>query len=156
MTKIIQRQRGNAPVVSFGNLVDHFFQNTPVRFWDDDFTSFRDAAKKGSVPVNVKETDKQYEVAVIAPGLKKEDFRIHVQDDRLTVSFEHQEEDAGENKDNGWIRKEYRQQSFSRSFTLDDTVDAGKIDARYNDGILLLNLPKKEGTAPVSKTIEVQ
>ncbi len=156
MTKIIQRQHGNAPVVSFGNLVDHFFQNSLGRFFDDDLPSFRDAVRSGSVPVNVKETDKQYEVAVIAPGLKKEDFKIHVQNDRLTISFEHQEESSEEDKDKGWIRKEYRQQSFSRSFTLDDTVDAGKIDARYNDGILLLNLPKKEGTAPVSKTIEVR
>src|SRR5690606_4853097 len=147
MTKINQRQHGNTPVVSFGNLVDHFFQNGLNRFRDEDFPSFK-YVRQGSVPVNVKEADKQYEVEGVAPGLKKDDFKIHVQNDRLTISFDHQHESSEENKDEGWIRKEYRQQSFSRSFTLDDTVDAGKIDASYNDGILLLNLPKKEGTAP--------
>lgn len=155
MTKIIQRQHGNTPVVSFGNLVDHFFQNRFGNFWDDDFPSFKNL-RHGSVPVNVKETDKQYEVEVVAPGLKKDDFKIHVQNDQLIISFDHQQESNEEDKNEGWIRKEYRRQSFSRSFTLDDTVDAGKIDARYNDGILLLNLPKKEDRAVVSRTVEVK
>lgn len=156
MTKIIQRRDNNAPVVSFGNLVDHFFQNSIGRFWDEDFPSFRDVVRDGSVPVNVKETDTHFHVEVIAPALKKEDFNIHVQNDRLSISFDKKQEHSEENKNEGWIRKEFRQHSFSRSFNLDDTIDASKINARYSDGVLLLDLPKKEGIAPLSKTVEVQ
>jgi HSP20 family protein len=74
----------------------------------------------------------------------------------LTVAFEHNEQNNQQDANQGYLRKEYRMQSFSRSFTLDDTVDANKISATYNDGILQLTLPKKEGAQQLSRTIEIQ
>ncbi|MBD0333821.1 MAG: Hsp20/alpha crystallin family protein, partial [Chitinophagaceae bacterium] len=105
---------------------------------------------------NIRETDKSYEIEVMAPGLRKEDFSVSLDSNTLTVSFEHKEENKDENRNEGWLRQEYRMQSFSRSFTLDDTVDAEKITASYRDGILHLSLPKKEGAQKVSKTIQIK
>ena len=74
----------------------------------------------------------------------------------LTVSFEHKEENNQENENEGWLKREYRHQSFSRSFSLDDTIDANKISAKYQDGVLHLSLPKKEGAQKISKNIEIK
>ena len=106
--------------------------------------------------MNIRETDKTYEMEVIAPGLSKEDFQLNLAGDLLTVSFDHKEEKQEENKETGWLRKEYGRRSFSRSFTLDDTVDAGKVAARYQDGILYVSLPKKENAQQLSRTIQIQ
>jgi HSP20 family protein len=88
--------------------------------------------------------------------LKKEDFHIDLNKDLLTISFEHREENKEETKDEGYLRNEYRMHSFSRSFRLDDTVDVNNIGARYQDGILHMTLPKKEGAQKISKSIQVQ
>ena len=93
---------------------------------------------------------------MVAPGLNKEDFNVNVSDKMLTVSFEHKEEDKQENKRNGYLREEYRMQSFSRSFTLDDTIDADQINAQYKDGVLHVTLPKKEGAQKITKNIQVK
>jgi HSP20 family protein len=74
----------------------------------------------------------------------------------LTVSFESQQEKTEENKPEEWIRKEFRKQSFSRSFTLDESVAAEKISARYENGILYLSLPKNEKALSLSRTISVE
>ena len=99
---------------------------------------------KSNVPaVNVKETDTAFSLEVVAPGYKKDDFKMHVDEDLLTVSSEH--EDSSEEKDGERvIRQEFRKSSFSRSFTLPDTVEASKIEASYADGLLKVTLPKKE------------
>ncbi len=76
--------------------------------------------------------------------------------DVLTMLFEHKEENNQGNEKEGWLRREYTTQSFSRSFNLDDTVDANKINAKYEDGILHLSLIKKEGTQKISRTIEIK
>lgn len=112
----------------------------------------------GHVPVNIKETDGSYELHVIAPGLKKEDFRINVDKNNLTVMFEQKEEnkETKETTDEGkWLRSEYRMRSFKRSFTLNEKVDTGKISAKYTDGILEVSLPKKEVSEPAQQEIAV-
>jgi HSP20 family protein len=93
---------------------------------------------------------------LIAPGLKREDFQLNISNDTLMVFFDHKEEKNQENKKEGWIRNENRKQSFSRSFRLDDSVDSGKIAARYEDGVLHLSLPKNEKSQKISRTIKVQ
>ena len=93
---------------------------------------------------------------IVAPGLQKEDFHLKLEGDTLTVSFENGMEQNQENKDEGWFRQEYMKQSFSRSFSLDDTVDAGKIVARYENGILHLQLPQKEHAQKLSREINIQ
>jgi HSP20 family protein len=153
-TTIAKKQNGN-PSVTFGNVVDNIFQNSLRRFFDDQLW---DAGPytTGSVPVNVRETDQQYEMDVIAPGCRKEDFMINVNDNILSISFEHQEQNREENEKTGWVRNEYAKRSFSRSFTLDETVDVSKINATYTDGILQLILPKTEKAIKPSRVIEIK
>ena len=132
------------------------FQNNLKNFFNDDAWGFNGVEHQVTVPVNLKETDKAFEMQLIAPGLKKEDFKLNVTNDLLTVSFEQKEEQDQGNKEEGWLRKEYRMQSFNRSFNLDDSVDINKINAEYNNGILHLTLPKKESAQRISKSIEVK
>jgi HSP20 family protein len=158
MNNIIKRENDRNPA-TFGSVVDQIFQNNLDKFFDEDFwtPSYRHGLRRvGNVPVNMKETDKSYDLEVVAPGLEKEDFHLNLEGDMLTVSFENKTEQKEENKNEGWVRQEYRTQSFSRSFALDDTVDAGKIVARYENGILHLQLPKKEHAQKVSRQITIQ
>lgn len=152
----MKKAEGNshAPATSFSGLVDRIFQDNLSRFFDEDVWSPNGQSRTASVPVNIRQTDKSYELDVIAPGLKKEDFKINVSGDMLTVSFEHQEENKQQQE--GWLRKEYKARSFSRSFSLNHTIDATKISAAYTDGVLRLSLPLKESAQPVSRTIEIE
>ena len=157
MTSVMKRTNGNGnlPATNFSGLVDSVFRNDLSRFFNDDFWGFSGLDRRVNVPVNVRETDTSYELELVAPGLRREDFKVNVSGDLLTVSFQHQEENKEEDTSGNWLRKEYKQQSFSRSFTLADTLDANKISARYTDGILYLSLPKKEGAQSLSRTIEI-
>jgi HSP20 family protein len=150
---IAKRQNGN-PSVSFGNVVDNIFQNSLRRFFDDNFWEADSKLTYGNVPVNVRETEQQYELDVIAPGCRKEDFSINISDNILTVSFTSKQE-SNEQK-TGWVRNEYTLRSFSRSFTLDDTVDVNQVNASYSDGILHLALAKNEKAKKVSRNIQVK
>jgi HSP20 family protein len=91
----------------------------------------------------VKETDKAYEITMAAPGLDKSDFKIDVNGSLITISAE--KEKSEEEKDEGFTRKEYNYNSFSRSFSLPEDTLTDKIDANYVHGELKLMLPKKEG-----------
>ena len=158
MKTIMNRNNGNTelPARTMTNWVDQLFQDNLNHFFKDDFWGFRGLEQQGGIPVNIRETDKSYEMSLIAPGLKKEDLKLNVNDELLTVSYEQKQEQNDENKEQGWLRKEYRMQSFSRSFTLDDSVDVNKITASYDNGILHLSLPKKENARRISKSIEVK
>lgn len=147
---------GNAPVTTFSGMVDKLFPNNVNRFFDDDFWGFAGLERSVNVPVNVRETDKSFELEVVAPGHEKEDFKISLNGTTLTVSLDHTENHQSENKDEGWVRKEYKRKSFSRSFTLDDTIDANKISARYTGGILHLSLPKKESAMLQVRKIDIE
>lgn len=152
-TTIAKRQNGN-PSVSFGNVVDNIFQNSLRRFFDDNFWDVEGQFTTGAVPVNVRETEQHYEMDVIAPGCRKEDFDININDNLLTISLNAKRENTVSQK-TGWVRNEYVQRSFSRSFSLDDTVDVNKISATYTDGILHLTLAKNEKAKKLSKSIEI-
>lgn len=155
---IIKRTNGtsNLPARPITGLIDQLFQNNLNRFFNDDFWGFNGVEHQVTVPVNLKETDKAYEMQLVAPGLRKEDFKLNVTNELLTVSFEQKDEQEQGSKEEGWLRKEYKMQSFSRSFNLDDSVDINKISAAYNNGILHLTLPKKENAQRISKSIEVK
>ena len=132
---------------SFGGLLEGFLENGMPKvkgdFW---YTS--------SAPVNIKETDKAYELHLVAPGLKKEDFKINLDQNILTVSFEQKEENNEETAEK-WIRSEYHFRSFKRSFTLNEKVNASGITAKYEDGILNVTLPKKETEEKTAQQINV-
>lgn len=154
-TTIAKRQNGN-PSVSFGNVVNNIFQNSLRHFFDDNFWDSRGTLTTGNVPVNVRENEQQYEMDVIAPGCRKENFKIGVEDNLLTISFNHKEENRDQNEKGSWVRNEYLQRSFTRSFALDETVDVNKINATYTDGILHLVLPKNEKSKKLSRNVEVK
>lgn len=106
---------------------------------------------KQTPAVNIKEDDNGYQLALAVPGLKKEQFNIEVDKDVLTISSEVKQE-AQETKDN-YTRKEFSFSSFKRVFTLPETVDADKINAVYEDGVLQLDIPKKEEALPKPKRL---
>jgi HSP20 family protein len=140
---------------------------TGTRFpslFNDFFTPFTDwfdggglAGREMNIPaVNITEQKDDYLVSLAAPGLKKDDFHIDVDGNMLTISCE--KEENKEEKDIRYNRREYSYSSFERSFTLPDEVNKDKIDAKYEDGILKLVLPKKEEAkkAGISKHIAVK
>lgn len=104
--------------------------------------------------VNIAETNDAYELEFNVPGRKKEDFKITVDKDILTVSFEKKEENKEESKQ--FIKREFTLQSFKRSFTLDEKINADEINAKYEDGLLLLTLPKTEEVKVMPKEISVK
>ena len=104
--------------------------------------------------VNVKETDKSYEITMAAPGLEKKDFNIDINGSLITISAE--KEQKKESTEEGYSRKEYNFSSFSRSFTLPEDILRDKADASYVNGELKLVLPKKEAAGKtVHQTISV-
>ncbi len=129
---------------TFNTLVDDLFTELPALFKNE----FNNIERKGFVPVNVKETEKSYQLDVVAPGFEKTDFKINLDQQLLTISVEKKEEvkedcfgDVSQEKQ---IRREYSYRSFKRSFTIDEKIDATNIAASYINGVLTLNLPKKE------------
>lgn len=106
--------------------------------------------------INVKENKDHYTVSMAAPGLKKEDFKLDVEGNMLTISSEKEEQE--EEKDEKYSRKEYSYQSFSRSFTLPEDVRPDAIEARYEDGVLNIRLPRLEDSKKreTAKTIVVK
>jgi HSP20 family protein len=106
-------------------------------------------------PVNITENKDQYMVSLAVPGMKKDDFKIDVEGNMLTISSE--KEESKEEKDKKFTRKEYSYSSFSRSFTLPEEVNKEKIEAKYEDGVLKLMLPRKEeAKKPSAKQIAVK
>ena len=150
-------QKNNAPRgYGLDTAFDNIFNQSLRRFFDGNLWDSENSRTAGSVPVNVRETEQQYEVDVIAPGCRKEDFRLQVQANELSISFSHNENKKEENEKAGWVRNEYVQRSFSRSFTLDETVNTENITASYEDGILKVILPKSEKAKPRLLSIDVK
>lgn len=106
--------------------------------------------QKAVPQVNVKENEKSFELELVAPGQKKEDFNIEIDNDMLTISTEAKTEKI-EQEEGKFTRREFRISSFKRAFTLPETVKADEINAAYKDGILTLTLPKKEEALPKAK-----
>ncbi len=130
-------------------ILEDVFSNGINKVWGDD--SLTDLSR---VPVNIQETDSAYELHVVAPGLKKEDFKVNIDRNILTISFEHQDSEA--EVTSKWLRREYKVRSFKRSFTLNEKIQPSGISARYNDGILHVCLPKKEQQEATAQDINVQ
>ena len=107
---------------------------------------------KSNVPaVNIKENEKDFELELAVPGRKKEDFRIEINENLLTISTESKTEEIVE-KDN-YTRREFAYSSFKRAFTLPETIDEENIKANYENGILKFTLPKKAEALPKPKRI---
>lgn len=92
--------------------------------------------------VNIVESGDDFRVEVAAPGMRKDDFHISLDNGMLTISSEIQNEES--NEEQNYLRREFSYQAFKRSFYLPNTVEADKIKATYKDGLLRLAIPKKE------------
>jgi HSP20 family protein len=102
-------------------------------------------------PVNIRENENSFMVELMAPGMRKEDFNIELENDLLTISSEIKQEN---NEENGkYTKREFTFSSFRRSFTLPETVKEDDINASYQDGILKITLPKKEEALPKPKRL---
>src|SRR6478609_2026425 len=116
------------------------------------------AAIESTLPsVNLRETDKNFQVELAAPGLKKEDFKVEIDHDVLVISSERQQEKQEKDKKGNYTRKEFSYTSFSRAFHLPDNIDENKVEASYSDGILHIEIAKKFPDKKTStKTIQIK
>jgi HSP20 family protein len=133
------------------SVFDDFFKP-----WNEWFDNGGLLSRAMNVPaVNITEQKNDYLVSLAAPGLKKEDFKIDVDGNMLTISSE--KEETKEEKDKKFTRKEYNYSSFSRSFTLPEEINKEKIEAKYEDGVLKISLPRREeAKKPAAKNIAVK
>jgi HSP20 family protein len=124
----------------------------PVSMFDDFFTKDlwnwglnNNSSTQTTIPaVNIRETAENFEVEMAAPGMKKEDFKVELDGNQLTISSEKSSEHEEKDQER-YTRKEFSYQSFMRSFQLPkDVVDIDNINARYENGVLHLVIPKKE------------
>jgi HSP20 family protein len=130
---------------------DDFF-----RPWNEWFENGNLMSAALNVPaVNIAEKKEEYQVSLAVPGMKKDDFKIDIDGNMLTISSE--KEETKEEKEKKFTRKEYNYSSFSRSFTLPEEVNKEKVEAKYEDGVLHISLPRKvEAPKPSAKHIAVK
>ncbi len=133
------------------SIFDDFFKP-----WNEWFDKGGLSGRVMNVPaVNITEQKNDYLVSLAAPGLKKDDFKIDVDGNMLTISSE--KEENKEEKEKRFTRREYSYSSFSRSFTLPEEINKEKIEAKYEDGVLKISLPRKEeAKKPAAKQITVK
>lgn len=133
------------------NVLSRLTERTPTLFedffkpWNEWFESGSNILSRSmNIPaVNITETKDAFKVTLAAPGLKKDDFKIDIDGNMLTISCENEE--SKEDKEGRFTRKEYNYSSFSRTFTLPDEVNKESVDATYIDGILTILLPCVQG-----------
>lgn len=121
-----------------------------------DWNNSNFSSTNSTIPaVNIKESDESYMIEVAAPGLSKENFKVNLDRNRLVISSERRE--SKDENENEYYRREFSYQSFERTFNLpESTVDGDKITAKYANGILLVNIPKREEVKPKpSKEIDI-
>lgn len=150
MTLIKKPTRNGQYTPSRLNPLNRFFKNDFIDFWDGDTIE--------TVPsINITEGKNSYKIEMAAPGLKKEDFNIDVDGNLVTISCKKESENKNDKDDSSYSRVEYSYSSFVRSFTVPEYVDTARIAAKYTDGILNLNIPKKpEAQKHKSQKIKVE
>ena len=129
----------------------------PAVFNDLFNTEFMPKASATAPAINVKETDKAYIVELAAPGMKKEDFNVHINDEgNLMVKMEKKEEKKDEDKSARYLRREFSYTKFEQTLILPDDVEKDQIKARVEHGVLTVELPKhEEQKVKVSRQIEI-
>lgn len=137
-----------------------FINRPATRHFDSFFNDFFSPASwanpsetSGLPAANVHETPSAYILELNAPGRNKQDFKINVDRDLLTVSYEKKEETVSDDKK--LVRREFSFNSFKRTFTLDEKVDVANIQAKYENGVLSIELPKKPEVQNQPKEIAI-
>ncbi|MEJ7560625.1 MAG: Hsp20/alpha crystallin family protein [Pedobacter sp.] len=136
------KRNGNLPTIN--NVFDSIFNDT---FFTDRMVSRVPAA-------NISETENHYHVELAAPGLKKDDFKLKLERDLLSVSVEHTLQDSSE--DRSYSKREFSYSSFIRGFTLPESANPEAITARYENGVLCIDIAKREEAKMVSRQIEIK
>ncbi|MFP4664517.1 MAG: Hsp20/alpha crystallin family protein [Bacteroidales bacterium] len=125
--------------------------------WDQFMKDFENMDERTFQPaINVKETGKDYQVEVSAPGFEKKDFDIDVDNHRLIISYEHKDEKEEKSDDHKYYRREFGMSSFTRTFELPEDAKEDDIQAKYDKGILLIVIPKTSPREDVKKKISIK
>ena len=131
------------------------FLNAMDKLFSEDFqASFTNANYPA---VNISEKEKSYEITLMVPGLSKSDFNISLEDNLLTISYEKAEEKTDEKVADSvkFIKREFSIKSFKRSFTVSEKLSAEEITAAYENGLLVVSLPKSEDKEVKAKVINI-
>lgn len=123
-------------------------------FFSEDWFGGRALSNDWTPAVNVVEGEDNYEVELAAPGIKKEDFNVKVENGVLTISGETSKEEEEKNKN--YTRREFSSRSFSKVFTLPENVEADNITAKHEDGVLRLTLKKSERELPSKRDVAIE
>ncbi|MEK6154811.1 Hsp20/alpha crystallin family protein [Flavobacteriaceae bacterium 3-367] len=129
--------------VLFPSLMDEIFK--------PDWFGGMESHNRYSPAVNIRENEKDFVLELVAPGRKKADFNVEIDDHLLTVSVENSSEST--TTEDNYTRKEFVLTSFKRAFSLPETIDETKINASYEDGVLRFTLPKREEALPKPKRL---
>lgn len=129
--------------------------NDFLKPWNNWFDNDNFFGRTVNMPaVNITEGKNEYMLSLAVPGMKKDDFKIDINGNMLTISSE--KEDEKEEKDANYTRREYNYSSFSRTFTLPEEIVKEKIEAKYQDGVLKVSLPVNEKVKQSAKHIAVK
>jgi len=134
----------NGLMPGFNDVFDSIFNDT---FFSDRMMSRVPAA-------NISESKDQYRLDLAAPGLKKEDFKISLERNVLSISVE--QSTQNDERERNFNKREFSYTSFVRSFTLPESADENAIEALYENGILCINIPKREEAKVQSRQIEIK
>lgn len=136
------------PALNLSHLFNDFFTDAPLVRHAEGRTGFLNPA------VNIYESPQAFHLELAVPGCKKEGFQLECTDGNLLVSYQENTELKEDTLQ--VLQREYRSKSFRKSFYLDEKIDAGHIEAQYEDGLLKIKLPKKEKAAADQKVIPVK
>lgn len=131
----------DASFKNFGEIVNEILNEVPAQV-----NAFRPRT-------NISETKNSFEIEMLVPGRHKEDFKISLDKNLLTISYEPKEEKKDEERKT--ISKEFSFKAFSRSFSIDDKINQDQISGKYEDGVLILSLPKKDEVKIAPKEIAI-
>jgi HSP20 family protein len=135
---------------TFNSLFEDIFQNLPNTIsgneWNGRFNN-------EFAPVNIRENANAFTLDVVAPGMEKQDFKLNLEKNLLTISAEKKVEQKEEQ--DKIVKREFSFRSLSRSFKIDESIDTSSITAKYENGILHITLPKKEEVKLVPKEISI-
>ena len=136
-----------------------FGENMMDEFFDRDFFGERNPLfgkhARNLMKTDIHENDKEYELSVELPGFKKEDIKIDVEDDCLTISAERKVDEDKKDEKNNFVKRERYYGSYSRSFDVSG-INIDGIEASYTDGVLTLTMPKKAAEVPASRRLEIK
>lgn len=137
---LIRFNRPKSPK-TFTNVLDDFFNQSFPEVFTNEFNW-------NTPSTNVKETKDGYTIEMALPGIDKKAIDIRVEKDQLIVESKHSSENVEKNEDENYTMREFNYSAFRKSFYLNDTIDSNKIDAQYKDGVLYIDLEKKDEAKP--------